>query len=256
MGKNNKMKNKTIILIIIIIALFCLGVGYWYFKGFKTATLGTLSESKAIEIIQNRFPELKEYPSDKLPPKSIKTEKAGDGWYVAFIQEGSGVPIIGARCYWIKNDNSIMQKDYTPKDNTFAGEFSAKDCTLVANVVGGDRDEHGCIGSAGYSWCEAKQKCLRIWEEPCGGSSGSPVCAVENCHGMDIKCGPNPPDACTMMYGIGDKCLKYAKCGVIDGKCQQIQNSQFTQCKSCVQACIDANKNDNIKLFECEGKCN
>lgn len=34
-------------------------------------------------------------------------------------------------------------------------------------VVGGDRDEHGCIGSAGYSWCEEKQKCLRVWEEEC-----------------------------------------------------------------------------------------
>jgi hypothetical protein len=34
-------------------------------------------------------------------------------------------------------------------------------------IVGGDRDEHGCIGSAGYSWCEAKEKCLRIWEEVC-----------------------------------------------------------------------------------------
>ncbi|MFH1054997.1 MAG: Kazal-type serine protease inhibitor family protein [Candidatus Altiarchaeota archaeon] len=33
--------------------------------------------------------------------------------------------------------------------------------------LGGDRDEHGCIGSAGYSWCEAKQKCLRKWEENC-----------------------------------------------------------------------------------------
>jgi hypothetical protein len=35
-------------------------------------------------------------------------------------------------------------------------------------LVGNDRDEHGCIGSAGYSWCEAKQKCLRLWEESCG----------------------------------------------------------------------------------------
>ena len=35
------------------------------------------------------------------------------------------------------------------------------------NIVGGDRDEHGCIGSAGYSWCESKQKCLRVWEESC-----------------------------------------------------------------------------------------
>jgi len=35
------------------------------------------------------------------------------------------------------------------------------------SVVGGDKDAHGCIGSAGYTWCEAKQKCLRSWEEPC-----------------------------------------------------------------------------------------
>jgi hypothetical protein len=36
-------------------------------------------------------------------------------------------------------------------------------------LVGGDRDVHGCIPSAGYSWCEAEQKCLRIWEESCPG---------------------------------------------------------------------------------------
>lgn len=35
--------------------------------------------------------------------------------------------------------------------------------------VGGDRDAHGCIGSAGYTWCEEKGKCLRTWEEPCTG---------------------------------------------------------------------------------------
>ncbi len=34
-------------------------------------------------------------------------------------------------------------------------------------MVGNDRDEHGCIASAGYSWCEAKQQCIREWEEPC-----------------------------------------------------------------------------------------
>lgn len=36
-----------------------------------------------------------------------------------------------------------------------------------SQIVGGDKDVHGCIGSAGYSWCEVKQKCLRVWEEPC-----------------------------------------------------------------------------------------
>lgn len=34
-------------------------------------------------------------------------------------------------------------------------------------LIGGQRDEHGCLIPAGYSWCEEKQKCLRVWEETC-----------------------------------------------------------------------------------------
>ena len=30
--------------------------------------------------------------------------------------------------------------------------------------VGGDRDEHGCIKSAGYSWCARTNQCERPWE--------------------------------------------------------------------------------------------
>ena len=33
--------------------------------------------------------------------------------------------------------------------------------------LGGDRDEYGCIPSAGYNWCESKNKCVRLWEEEC-----------------------------------------------------------------------------------------
>lgn len=32
-------------------------------------------------------------------------------------------------------------------------------------VIGGDKDEHGCLIAAGYSWNETKQKCVREWEE-------------------------------------------------------------------------------------------
>ncbi len=35
--------------------------------------------------------------------------------------------------------------------------------------IGGETDEHGCLGSAGYTWCDSLQKCLRTWEEPCPG---------------------------------------------------------------------------------------
>jgi hypothetical protein len=37
----------------------------------------------------------------------------------------------------------------------------------TTDIVGGDKDIHGCIGSAGYSWCAVKNKCLRVWEEKC-----------------------------------------------------------------------------------------
>jgi hypothetical protein len=34
----------------------------------------------------------------------------------------------------------------------------------TSNIAGADRDAHGCIGSAGYSWCEYTQRCERPWE--------------------------------------------------------------------------------------------
>jgi len=33
--------------------------------------------------------------------------------------------------------------------------------------IGGQTDEHGCLIAAGYSYCESKQKCLRMWEDYC-----------------------------------------------------------------------------------------
>jgi putative lipoprotein len=33
-----------------------------------------------------------------------------------------------------------------------------------ASTPGADRDEHGCIRSAGYSWCEQEARCLRPWQ--------------------------------------------------------------------------------------------
>lgn len=30
--------------------------------------------------------------------------------------------------------------------------------------IGGNRDSHGCLTSAGYSWCELGDSCVRFWE--------------------------------------------------------------------------------------------
>ena len=39
--------------------------------------------------------------------------------------------------------------------------------TLVAKKRGSDRDEHGCITSAGYSWCASLDKCIRPFDTDC-----------------------------------------------------------------------------------------
>ena len=124
------------------------------------------------------------------------------------------------------------------------------------NIVGGDKDEHGCIGSAGYSWCEVKEKCLRIWEETCDETDNSiKTCGIENCHGMEIICGSKPAEVCTAMYQLGDKCRQYAKCSLQESTCQQEKNPQFTNCKNCVESCLEKYKKDQIKIFKCENQC-
>ncbi len=80
-------------------------------------------------------------------------------------------------------------------------------------------------------------------------------CGIENCHGLDITCGPNAPLMCTQMYGFGDNCRQYARCQVIDGKCQLLQNKKFDDCKACVNQCAKDFKNDIAASFGCESQC-
>lgn len=35
----------------------------------------------------------------------------------------------------------------------------------TVHVVGGDKDKHGCIASAGYTWSEVQKDCIRLWEK-------------------------------------------------------------------------------------------
>ena len=55
----------------------------------------------------------------------------------------------------------------TPTPNSLATTENLIQNSPSPMLVGGDKDIHGCLGSAGSSWCEVKNKCLRAWEEPC-----------------------------------------------------------------------------------------
>ena len=69
-------------------------------------------------------------------------------------------------------------------------------------VIGGGRDIHGCIGSAGYSWEARLGRCIRLWEEsvsvinilhentPCVADSTQRCLQVKRRYGYEILTGP------------------------------------------------------------------
>jgi hypothetical protein len=41
----------------------------------------------------------------------------------------------------------------------------SKSKTNTPTMTGNDKDNHGCIGSAGYQWSEVKNECIRLFEK-------------------------------------------------------------------------------------------
>jgi hypothetical protein len=91
------------------------------------------------------------------------------------------------------------------------------------NVVGGDRDRNGCIGSAGYIWSAEKQKCIRPWEPSMGMRHPSRPCMKGNSCGEDKRTAAekkaNPyaiPSKWVPSMGMrhpSRPCMKIKKCG-------------------------------------------
>jgi len=77
-------------------------------------------------------------------------------------------------------------------------------------------------------------------------------CGIENCHGIDISCGPDIPQGCTDIYLLGDFCREYISCEIVDNQCQLVEKPKFNQCKSCVKECEQLNDNDAL---DCENEC-
>lgn len=81
------------------------------------------------------------------------------------------------------------------------------------------------------------------------------VCGIENCHGADVICGPHPAEMCTMMYAVGDGCRQFAKCEIINGKCQLNPDPKFEECRNCIKKCLKNSKSDPASSFGCESQC-
>lgn len=73
--------------------------------------------------------------------------------------------VLEAEAYedWVNTDSRRQLKET-------AGSGSAGKVIML----GATKDEGGCLTAAGYSWCESKGKCLRVWEESCTGPAPTP----------------------------------------------------------------------------------
>ena len=101
-------------------------------------------------------------------------------------------------------------------------------------LLGGSRDDNNCLISAGYSWCESSNSCIRSWVTPCKDhytSCGD--CLTKQRNGMNIACPPHcdikepisiplPPDHCPEVM-----CMMYCENGFIqdDNGCDTCQCS-------------------------------
>jgi hypothetical protein len=80
-------------------------------------------------------------------------------------------------------------------------------------------------------------------------------CGIESCHGLDITCGPNVPEACDMMYVPSDGCRQLAACQTTDGQCKLEKTPEFDSCKACVEKCAKKFPSDPAKSYDCEAGC-
>jgi len=55
--------------------------------------------------------------------------------------------------------------------------------------IGGQTDKYGCLVAAGYSWCQAEERCLRVFEEFCPDQVDGLVEKIKNVSGVELLAG-------------------------------------------------------------------
>lgn len=73
----------------------------------------------------------------------------------------------------IPGTSLVQSQEIRPGDTLevkYSGQYHpymvAESVTLhPQQLLGGDSDSHGCIGSAGYTWSEVQKDCIRLWEK-------------------------------------------------------------------------------------------
>ena len=93
-------------------------------------------------------------------------------WLVVIVAIALIVGLSGA-WYLKEKQNQALTAPAAPLNE------SAQTEETQLSLIGGDKDENGCVIGAGYSWCEAKKECIRVWETYC--TAAEPKTAMFTC---------------------------------------------------------------------------
>lgn len=134
----------------------------WRLKGIKMGVdFGTRSEWKDNVIVDSKGKEIVfNTPVEALNYMSAAGWSLEDVYQYMFDGDGS--------TRWIFSRYLQAGEDIEDGVMTTAKykELRKKDSLVEGTaVLGGDRDSHGCVGSAGYTWSEVRQSCIRLWED-------------------------------------------------------------------------------------------
>jgi len=143
-----------------------------------------------------------------------------------------------------EKSKSIIHSTNPPQDAL--NHIETLNYQVSDDQTGNDIDDNFCIASAGYSWCEPKQKCLREWEEACEDDSGVGGVTVQGCN---LACSSN------------SECEADHRC--YNGQCRLVTNVSSTTCQpkpdqglnfGCNSYCADSKECDSE--YSClENKC-
>jgi hypothetical protein len=98
-----------------------------------TSSNTLLTQTAAEDAVMTEFPSLAAYRTTTLPPSSITGKQAANGWYLAFIQRGSGVPgVLNAQCFFVTNEKAVTATgQYTRPGDAVTENVAVEDCTPV-----------------------------------------------------------------------------------------------------------------------------
>jgi hypothetical protein len=85
-------------------------------------------------------------------------------------------------------------------------------------LVGSDRDPNGCIGSAGYTWSEARQECIRIFESGTAFISYDPSTGATDSTKVSYVVLSNDLTLAEVFYGGTDKPILLEAVSVMEGE--------------------------------------